>query len=317
MVCTASISRRCSSGDRGARARRRHELVARARRRDGVELGGRWANLGCRRRGGEERQHLRVDAAFARRRSSVAPPLAPAAAPSAPRARKFYSATMSTAVGARGMWYYSRRRPCSAPARGACGAAGLRRVPGRATRGPPRLAGALGPARRPPLPRATARATHGRWHRRPRRRARDVDCGRRLVAGRGGGAVAAPRVRHARAAGSAVDEEYCGQLRLLGHRDLGRALAQGPAAPPRQIPRPEPGRRRAAPQPSAGGAPPLNAGRRCAPARHFENCLACEGSELASVCAAEPERCRARAAAITKGDERKRAVVQCVGPSLK
>ena len=59
------------------------------------------------------------------------------------------------------------------------------------------------------------------------------------------------------------------------------------------------------------------AGRRCAPARHFENCLACEGSELASVCAAEPERCRARAAAITKGDERKRAVVQCVGPSLK
>ena len=45
--------------------------------------------------------------------------------------------------------------------------------------------------------------------------------------------------------------------------------------------------------------------------------LACEGSELASVCAAEPERCRARAAAITKGDERKRAVVQCVGPSLK
>ena len=36
------------------------------------------------------------------------------------------------------------------------------------------------------------------------------------------------------------------------------------------------------------------AGRRCAPARHFENCLACEGSELASVCAAEPERCRAR-----------------------
>ena len=57
--------------------------------------------------------------------------------------------------------------------------------------------------------------------------------------------------------------------------------------------------------------------RRCAPARHFENCLACEGSELASVCAAEPERCRARAAAITMGDERKRAVVQCVGPSLK
>ena len=53
------------------------------------------------------------------------------------------------------------------------------------------------------------------------------------------------------------------------------------------------------------------------PARHSENCLACEGSELASVCAAEPERCRARAAAITKGDERKRAVVQCVGPSLK
>ena len=55
---------------------------------------------------------------------------------------------------------------------------------------------------------------------------------------------------------------------------------------------------------------------RCAPATHSEYCLACEGSALAATCAAAPERCRAKAAA-RKGAERKRAVQECVGPSLK
>ena len=63
-----------------------------------------------------------------------------------------------------------------------------------------------------PVPTTAAEGALGR----SRRRARDVDCGRRLVAGRGGGAAAPPGVRHARAAGSAVDEKYCGQPGFWG-----------------------------------------------------------------------------------------------------